>query len=60
MSDDVRSIEPNANDYLVDNGIELLLNFIRKRLNICDLDLETEAFEKYFNQLMRKRGETLT
>ena len=33
---------------------------IRKILNIRELDLETEAFQKYFNDMLRKRGETLT
>ena len=60
MSDDVRSMEMNSSDYLVSDGVELLLAFIRKRLNIRELDLETEAFKKYFNDMMRKRGETLT
>ena len=44
MSDDTHSIELNAGDYLVDDGVELLLNFIRTRRNIRDLDLGTEAF----------------
>ncbi len=51
-----RSMELNSADYLVDNGIELLLELIRKRLNIRDLDLGTEAFDKYFNHMMRKRA----
>ena len=58
-SDDARSIELNAGGYQVQDGVELLLAFIRKRLNIRDLDLETEAFDKYFNHTIRKRGETL-
>ena len=36
-----------------------MLAFIRKRLNIHDLDLETEAFDKYFNHMVRKREELL-
>ena len=59
MSDDARSIELNVGDYQVQDGVELLLAFIRKRLNIRDLDLETEAFDTYFNHMIRKRGETL-
>ena len=46
--------------YQVDDGVEQLLAFIRKRLHITDLHLETEAFEKYFTHLARKKGETLT
>ena len=60
MSDDARSMELSSADYLVDDGIEKLLELIRRRLNIRDLDLETEAFDKYFNHMMRKKGETLT
>ena len=60
MIDDVRSMELNSVDYLVPDGIERLLAFITRRLNIRELDLETEAFKKYFNGMMRKRGETLT
>ena len=60
MIDDVRSVELNSANYLVPDGVEQLLTFIRKRLNIRELDLETEAFQKYFNDLMIKRGETLT
>ena len=60
MSDDARSMELRSGYYLVEDGIEQLLAFIRQRLNIRDLDLETEAFEKYFNQWARtKRGDTL-
>ena len=53
-------IELNAADYLVPDGIEKLLAFIRKRLDIHDLDLGTEAFDKYFNNMMRRKGDTLT
>ena len=60
MSDDARSMELNAAEYLIPDGVEKLLAFIRKRLNIRDLDLETEAFDKYFNNMMRRKGETLT
>ena len=59
MSDDVRSMELNSADYAVPDGVERLLAFIKKRLNIRELDLETEVFRKYFDQMMRKRGETL-
>ena len=44
MSDDVRSMELNSADYLVPDGIERRLAFIKRRLNIRELDLETEAF----------------
>ena len=60
MSDDVRIMELSSADYLVPDGVELLLAFIRKRLSIRELDLDTEAFHKYFNDMMRKRGDTLT
>ena len=59
MSDDARSIELNAGGYQIPDGVERLLALIRKRLNIRDLDLETEAFDKYFNHRNRKRDETL-
>ena len=60
MSDDVRSMELNAADYLVPDGVEQLLAFTRKRLSIRELDLETEAVQNYVNDMLRKRGETLT
>ena len=60
MSDDARSMEFNAGDDLLPDGVEKLLAFIRKRLKIRDLDLETEAFDKYFNKMIRRNGETLT
>ena len=60
MHDDARSIELSAADYLDLDGVEKLLASIWKMLNIRDLDLETEAFDKYFNNMMRRKGETLT
>ena len=60
MSDDARSMELNSTEYLVPDGVERLLEFIKRRLNIRELDLETEAFKTYFNDMMRKRGDTLT
>ena len=60
MSGDARSMELNAAEYLGPDGVEKLLAFIRKRLNIRDLDLETEAFDRYFNKMTRQKGETLT
>ena len=60
MSDDVRSMELNSSEYQVPDGVERLLAFIKRRLNIRELDLETEAFKTYFNDMMRRRGETLT
>ena len=59
MSDGARSMEISSSDYLVDDGVERLLSFIRKRLNIRDIAWETDAFETYVNHMMRKRGETL-
>ena len=60
MSDGARSIELSVADYLVSGGVEKRLAFIRTRLNIRDLDLETEAFDKYFNNMVRRKGDTLT
>ena len=59
MSEDARAMELLGSDYQVHDGVERLLAFIRKRLHITNLGLETEAFEKYFTHLVRKRGETL-
>ena len=59
LSDDAKAMELKAPDYQADNGVEKLLAFLRKRLNITDLSLEAEALDKYFTQLARKRGETL-
>ena len=59
MSDDVRSMELNSAEYATPDGVERLLAFIKKRLNIRELDLETEVFKKYFDGIVRKRGETL-
>ena len=59
MSEDARAMELLGTDYQVHDGVERLLTFIRKRLHITDLGLETEAFEKYFTHLARKKGETL-
>ena len=53
-------MELDSSEYLVPDGIEKLLAFLRKRLNIRDLDMETDTFKKYFNEMMRRRGETLT
>ena len=59
MRDGARAMELLGQDLLDDDGVEKLLSFIRKRLHITDLHLETDAFEKYFTHLARKRGETL-
>ena len=40
MSDDARSMALSAADCSVPDGVEQLLAFIRKMLNIRDLDLE--------------------
>ena len=58
MRDDARSVDLQSSDYQVDNGVEKLLSLIRQRLHITDINLETEALYKYFNQLARKKGET--
>ena len=52
MSGDARSMELNAAEYLIPDGVEKLLACIRKMLNIRDLDLETGAFDKYFNTMI--------
>ena len=59
MSDDARSMDLRASDYQVDDGVEQFLAFIRRRLRITDLSLETGAFDKYFKKFARKKGETL-
>ena len=59
FSEDVRSMELNSAEYQTPDGVERLLAFIKKRLNIRELDLETEVFKKYFDGIVRKRGETL-
>ena len=59
FSDDVRSMELNSAEYQTPDGVERLLAFIKKRLNIRELDLETEVFKKYFDGIVRRRGETL-
>ena len=53
-------MELDSSEYLVPDGVEKLLAFLRKRLNIRDLDMETDTFKKYFTEMMRRRGETLT
>ena len=59
LSEDARAMELNGIHFQVDDGVEQLLDFLRKRLHITDLSLETEAFEIYFSRLARKKGETL-
>ena len=59
FSDDVRSMELNSAEDQTPDGVERLLAFIKRRLNIRELDLETEVFKKYFDGIVRKRGETL-
>ena len=56
MREDAMAMELHSSHYQVDDGVEKLLAFIRKRLHITDLSLETEAFENYFTQLARKTG----
>ena len=56
MSEYASAIELLGTDYMTDDGVEQLLGFIRKRLYITDLGLETEAFDKYANHLARKRA----
>ena len=55
MREDARAMELLGQDYLADDGVERLLAFLRKRLHITDLQLETDAFEKYFKHIARKR-----
>ena len=59
MSEDARAMELLGSDFLEEDGVEKLLTFIRKRLHITDLHLETDAFDKYFTHLARKKGESL-
>ena len=53
-------MELGSHEYLVPDGIEQLLAFFKTRLNIRELDMETDTFKKYFHDMMRRRGETLT
>ena len=46
MKEDARAMEFLSTDYMVDDGVDKLLAFIRKRIHNTDLVLETEAFEK--------------
>ena len=55
MAEYIRSMEVNSTDYQVPNGVELLLAFIHNRLNIRELDLEAQFFNKYFHGMMRKQ-----
>ena len=59
LEEDARAMELLGSDFQDDEGVEKLLDFLRKRLHITDLSLETEAFDKYFTHLARKKGETL-
>ena len=38
-------MELDSSEYLVPDGIEKLLAFLRKRLNIRELDMETDTFK---------------
>ena len=60
LKEDVLTMELDANEYLVPVAIEKLLAFLKKRLNIRELDMETDTFKKYLNDMMIRRGETLT
>ncbi len=55
MRDDAKAMDLNATEFQVSDGVERLLKLIRKRLHITDLSLETEAFDRYFAQLARKK-----
>ena len=59
LDDDAKSMDLQPSDYQTDECVEKLLAFIRKRINITDLSLETDAFDKHFMSLARKKGETL-
>ena len=52
-------MELQSGDYQTDDGIERLLNFIKKRINLTDYTFEQEAFEKYFHHISRTKGESL-
>ena len=41
FSDDVRSMDLNSPEYKTPDGVERLLAFVKKRLNLRELDLET-------------------
>ena len=59
LSDAFRSMELNAAEYYTPDGVERLLDFIKRRLDIRELDLETEDFKNQFDDIARRRGETL-
>merc|ERR1712235_200856 len=52
-------MELNSAEFQTSDGVARLLTFTKKRLNIRELDLETEVFKKYFDGIVRRRGETL-
>ena len=56
LLEDVQRMELNANDYRTKDGIEKLLAFLQKRINITDLNLEKEAFEDFSTRFADKKG----
>jgi len=48
-------MELKSGDFQTEDGIERLLKFIQKRINLTDYKFEQEAFEKYFHHLSRTK-----
>ena len=46
-------------EYLAPDGVEKYLNFLKERLNIQKLDMETYGFQKYLHEMMGRKGKTL-
>ena len=59
LREDLERIEFNAMDYQVQNGVDMWIQFLQKRINITDQSQEVAAFEEYFYKLKRTRGQTL-
>ena len=58
LKDDCQHVEFDSTKYRCETGVEDLLEYLRVRLNITDLQIERDAFEQYFYKIKRTRGET--
>jgi len=59
LQEDCQRMELKSGDYQTEDGIERLLKFIQKRINLTDYKFEQEAFEKYFHHISRTKGESI-
>ena len=57
LKDDCQNVELDSTKYRTDTGVEDLLDYLKKRLNITDLQVEREAFEQYFYKMRRAKGD---